>query len=362
MAIGVPEAIGILDLAGRSVVAGALASAAVLKLADPPGLRATLSLSRLTRPWVPQLSVALPATELLIAAALLTTRPAWWAALAAGALLVAFTVFLALDPGAGQGCACFGRRARSSRRAGIVRDVVLFALLLPTLGRGGGAARPGVPAAAEGAFALVVAVLITAGLAGVFLRDRSGAGGPAARGERGERRERRGRRRTGVPPALPTTARREAEPFDLPLLGGGRVRLADLLPGTPTLLFVETGCALCEQVLSEAAGRADVLVVVAGTAPEAAELAARHMLDPASVALDPDAAVADAYRLVGVPGACRINPEGILVDAGNAPVRRPFVGVDEVRTVLLRNVVQHPPPNGPDLERSMPTSPSRPIR
>lgn len=316
--------IEILDLAGRLAVAGAFVLAAVLKLADLPGVRATLYLSRVTRPWVPQLTWLLPGVEFVLAAGLVTTRAGWSAAVLSAALLVAFTLFLVLDRSAGEGCTCFGRRSRSSRSGGIVRDVLLLAVLVPALARGPAADRPGVPEGSEVAFGLVYGLAVVAGARWAIHRDRGHRARPRSPG----------RRRVGVPPQPLREVRRQAVPFDLPTLDGGRLRLADLLPAGTVLLFVETGCELCELVLPQAAGRPDVVVVAAGPAADVAALASRYRLAPGRVALDEDGAVADTYRLPATPGACRLTPEGVLVGADGKPAERLSIGVEAIRELL----------------------------
>jgi uncharacterized membrane protein YphA (DoxX/SURF4 family) len=317
-----------LDLLGRLVVAVAFGWAAVGKLADLPGLRATLYLSRLTRPWVPQLTVALPGVELVLAVSLLAARAGFVAALGSAALLAAFVAYLALDRAAGQGCNCFGRRSSStSRTAGIVRDLLLLAALVPALVRGPAADRWGVPAGGEPWWGLAGAV----GVAIVFwwafrrpvpARVRTGSG----------------RRRVGVPTEPPVEpVRRPAPPFDLAALDGGRLALAELAarPGGVLLVFTEPGCALCEVLVGELAGRPDTIYLVGGDPAEVAAWAGAHRLSPSMVAADPDGAVADAYRATAVPAACRVDATGLLVDAAGVPVARPAVGPDAVRALAF---------------------------
>lgn len=313
----------VLDLAGRLLVAGAFGWAAAGKLADLPRLRAALYLSRLTRPWVPQVSVLLPATELVLAAGLTGARSGWASAAASGVLLVAFTGYLALDPSAARGCHCFGGRTATSRRAGILRNVVLLAVLVPAVARGPSAGRWGVPAAAEPWAGAVAAIGVLLGTWWAFHRDG------AARSS--------GRRRAGVPPVPAPQARREAVPFDVPSLAGGRLRLADLAarPEGVLLVFVEPGCGLCEALLPAAAGRADVAVLVAVDDPaQAAGWAADHGLAPSAVGIDLAGAVADAYRVPAVPAATRVDVRGLLLGATGTPTARPAVGPDAVRRLL----------------------------
>jgi len=320
-----------LDGVGRLVVAGALAWAAVAKLADLAPLRATLYLSRWTRPWVPQLSVAVPGTELVLAVALAGRDTGRVAAAAALALLVVFGVYLAFDPSARQGCHCFGGPTPTGRGAGLVRNALLAAALVPALVRGPGASRWGVPAGAEpwaGGLALTaIAVALTWGVRRAGRRGR--------RGRTGGREP--GRRRAGVAPGLPSAVRREAEPFDVPALDGTRLA-SDVLARRPEgllLVFVEPGCGLCEALLPDLAGCADAVVLAAvERAEEAVTWANAHGLPADRTAADVGGRIADTYRVPANPAACRVDATGALVDADGAPVARLAVGPDAIRALL----------------------------
>jgi hypothetical protein len=326
-----------LDLAGRLAVAGAFAWAAVGKLADLANLRATLYLSRLTRPWVPQLVVLLPATELALAGALFGAGAGWVAALAAALLLVAFVAYLALDPSAAQGCHCFGGRPATSRRAGIVRDLLLLGALLPALVRGPGAGRWGVPVsaatlAAAGAVVVIGAVLLIG-------RQRGPVGG---------------RRRSGVPPVPTPVVRQQAPAFDVRALDGTRLLLAELAerPGGVLLIFTEPGCAQCEALLPDLTARAEAVVLAAvegeddvADTVDVVGWAAAHGLAPERTGVDVGGAIADAYRVPGVPAACRVDAAGLLVDAMGHPARRPVVGPEAVRALAQGSQPPSPPPS-----------------
>jgi len=337
--------VGLLDVGGRVVVAVALGWAAVAKLADLPLLRATLYLSRLTRPWVPQLVVLLPGVELLLGAGLLGARAGWGAAAAAAVLLVAFVGYLALDPSAAEGCTCFGSRTTTSRRTAVLRDLLLLAALVPALGRGPGAGRWGVPAAAEPWAALLAVAGLGAVLAWAFRRAPGRARGSAPAGTGGRAGARAGgRRRAGVPVAPPADPPRLAPPFDVAALDGGRLELAALAarPGGVLLVFVEPGCVLCDTVLPEVADLAGAVVLAAvEAAGDAVTWAADHHLSPARTAADVGGAIADAYRVPGNPAAARVGAAGVLVDAAGEPVRRLAVGPDAVRA-LARGTVTRP--------------------
>jgi hypothetical protein len=320
------------DLVGRLVVAGAFGLAAALKLADLPGLRTTLYLSRITRPWVPQLTVALPVIELGCAAGLLGVRSGWPASVLAVMVLLAFIAFLAADRTAGEGCNCFGRRSGTSRRAGIVRDVVLIAALAPALLRGPAGARWGIPSGTEPGAGVAAVIAVAVLLVWAFRRDRRLRRATVERG----------RRRAGRPAtaALPPSGR-VAPDFDLPDLAGGRLRLADVLAGaqpagswTP-VVFVEPECSACAGPLGRLADRTTVLLVASGDRAEVTALAQRYRLTGWSrVAVDLDGAVADAYRVRSTPSACLLDPHGVFRDAAGVPTERLAVGPDAVTALI----------------------------
>jgi hypothetical protein len=331
-----PDVLAIFDAAGRLVVAGAFGWAAIGKLTDLPALRTTLYLSGVTRPWVSQLTAGLPTVELYLALTLVQARAGWVAAAGAALLLLAFIAYLGLDRTSGQACACFGgwtsasAPAPGSRRAGIVRDVLLLAALTPALVRGPGAGRPGVPAPPE-PWALVTGVLLASGLVWWALRRdarRRRTAAPAARS---------GRRRSGVPLVRASAATRQAVPFDLLALDGTRLRLTELSmrPGGVTVVFTEPGCVVCEALLPLLTVRQDVVLLVAVLDPaDVAAWAAEHDLPLSRVAADVDGAVADSYQVPANPAACRADATGWLVDAQGAPAPRLAVGREAIAALL----------------------------
>ena len=149
------------------VLAGVFAWAGAVKLSDPVATRR--SFVGLGLP--PSFAVAVPVVEVLLAAGLVLAPG--WAAIAALALLAAFTTVLAgaLRDGAEVGCGCFG----SSRREPVssvemVRNGVLAVAAAVALGAG----RPLVPGLDD-----VVLVTVAAAIGGLVialcdLRRRTG--------------------------------------------------------------------------------------------------------------------------------------------------------------------------------------------
>ena len=77
-------------LGARLVLAAVFGIAGVAKLLDRPGAREALAGFGLSARLAASLSVALPAVELSVAAALVPRASAWWGGLGALGLLLAF--------------------------------------------------------------------------------------------------------------------------------------------------------------------------------------------------------------------------------------------------------------------------------
>jgi hypothetical protein len=151
-----------LALASRIVLAGVLAVAAVVKVADRRALPGRLRAMAVPAPWDARLAAGLPVIELLVAIALVGAPRSPLPALAALVLLGAFTVFLVATVRRGVPCPCFGtvRTARAaSGSAAIIRNGVLMALSVVATGsidgaRTGGTTAVAVAAAATAALAM----------------------------------------------------------------------------------------------------------------------------------------------------------------------------------------------------------------
>src|SRR4051812_9147270 len=98
-------------LVTRVFLAVVFAAAGVAKAADMAGTRNTVTEFGLPPRLVAPLGVALPVAELATAALLLPAATAWWGALTALGLLLAFMVAIAgnLARGRRPDCHCFGK-------------------------------------------------------------------------------------------------------------------------------------------------------------------------------------------------------------------------------------------------------------
>lgn len=116
----------VLEMAARLLLGGALAAAAVAKLASPSSSRAALASFEITGPRAQ--AVALPvliATELGLAVAVIAgSQLAAWLAAALMATFAATMVAAIMRGHAGAPCACFGARSTVGWR-GVVRNLAL---------------------------------------------------------------------------------------------------------------------------------------------------------------------------------------------------------------------------------------------
>src|SRR5690348_236157 len=85
--------------------------AGIAKLADPAGAQKAIAEFGLPAALAPALAIAVPSVELATAAFLLPATTAWWGALAALALLLAFGAGIVANLAQGHkpNCHCFGQ-------------------------------------------------------------------------------------------------------------------------------------------------------------------------------------------------------------------------------------------------------------
>jgi peroxiredoxin len=272
--------------------------------------------------------VVLPSLELAIAALLLPVATARLAAGIGAATLLVFTVVLGVNLARGRrpACNCFGALSRKpiSGRS-VARNVLLVAAAVAVALSDGGSSVPRSLADASGLELLVGAVLaaLTAIVAAqgwaVFHLLRQ-------HGQLLLRVEELEQHPTLEAPARPVPVQAQvdglpvgtnAPEFALPGLHGEMMTLAALrATGRPVLLlFSDPGCGPCTTLAPDIARwqreHADVLRVVlvsAGPVDKNRAKAAEHGL--AEVLLDPDVAVATAYRFNGTPGAVLVDIRG----------------------------------------------------
>jgi hypothetical protein len=313
--------------------------AAVAKLADRSGTRQAIEAFGVPPRPAPALALWLPITELAIAAALVPAATARWGALAAVALLVIFSVAIAraLRAGSAPDCNCFGGLTQTEvGRGTLIRNLLLGAfagfVALGSFGQPVSAFSWVTVPAARDRPGIVFLVACLAGLGWfcwqllqqngrLLLRlEAEGAGGaanPVAE---------------ALPPLEPGSA---APPFAGEDLQGRPVSLDSLLaPGRPVaLFFTDPGCGACESALEavaegqrERAEEMTLVVISSGRIERIKEKAGKFGLD--RVVPQDDDALADAYRVYGVPGVVEIDEHGSLS-------RPAALGIDAVREVAL---------------------------
>ena len=334
-------------LAGRLVLAAVFIVAAVAKLADLAGSRRSLEQLGAPAPLVPALAVVLPLVELLVAVALIPVATAWAAALAAVALLLAFTggVATALARGVEADCHCFGRV--SSRPVGpgtLARNLLLLALAgfvaIAGAGDGGASATAwiGDLTTAE-AVAVAGGTLLALGLAfnTAFLfqlfrqNGRLWAEIEALRAG------------GGASASAPEVQLGEYMPqFQLPDLAGRPHELEDLLDegNGLVLFFTHPGCSACDPLLPEIGRRQHdpgagprPVVITQDDADANRAKASEHGLD--LVLLAEDFELSRAVGISGFPGAIVLDGEGLVAS-------EPAVGGHKVGELLAETY--GPPP------------------
>jgi methylamine dehydrogenase accessory protein MauD len=300
----------------RLVLAAVFAVAAVGKLADRAGSREAVARFGVPVGLVGAVSAGLPVVELGIAVGLVVVATAVWAAVAAGALLLAFCVAIVrlMVRGEAPDCHCFGSVGSAPVGKGtLVRNLVLVGLagFVAVAGWGDGGESVGQLAVSLGAVAIVLGVVIV--LQGAFSWQLFAQNGrmlerladlEAAVGQSVDGADR-----------APLAVGDRAPTFALSDLDGRTVTLAELLaPGRGlVVVFTDPGCGHCAALLP-ALGRArgghqaPVVVVSRGSRDENRTNAEEHGITPLLV--QDDFEVAQAYRSYGIPAAFVIDAAG----------------------------------------------------
>jgi peroxiredoxin len=338
----------------RIVLAVVFAVAALAKLADRAGSRQAVVGFGVPDALATPLSIALPLAELAVAAALLPTASAWWGALGALALLLAFVVAIAFNLASGRkpDCRCFGQlsagpigwstMARNSVLAGIAGFVVVGGWQdagpspLAWL-----ADRSAVELAGLAGLALVVGLLATAALLLLNLVRQNGrlllrvealetrldvAGIAPAPEQISAASE------AGLPVGAPAPA------FQLSGLHGETLTLEALRAvGKPTLLiFSDPDCLPCNALLPEIGvwqrdHSPDLMISLISRGSLDANRAKSGEHGLFNVLVQEDREVAEAYGENGTPSAVIVSPEGTVA----SPLAE---GPERIRALVARMV------------------------
>jgi uncharacterized membrane protein YphA (DoxX/SURF4 family)/peroxiredoxin len=317
-------------LIGRLLLATVFALSGVAKLADQAGSRQAMIAFGLPRSLATPLGHLLPLAELAVAAALLLTVAAWWGALGALALLLAFVVGIGANLAQGRkpDCRCFGQLHstpvgwKTLARNGLLMAVAAFIVWNGTENVGPSTVGWVGDLTATQLFGLLFGLVIVAllGIQGWFifhllrqngrvlmrLRALEAASGVISSGNGSQ-----------PGPSLPVGSVGPA--FSLPDLRGEQLTLDDLrAAGKPVvLIFTSPGCDSCAELLPKIAGwqeqYSEKLTIslisdqsIEKNRTEFAEHGVHHVL------VQEDWEVADSYGADVTPSAVLITPTGAV--------------------------------------------------
>ena len=321
----------------RLSLAGVFLISAGSKILDLPGFRQALSDFGVPRFVVGSVALALPLVELGIAAGLVMTPTAWFAAVAALGLLLIFMTTIAVNMARGRtpNCHCFGQLY--SKPIGwptLARNLLLAAISGVVVWHRqtdlGGSAVGWLTLLTMGERVILTGVLAGLLLLGLVTRlllqmlaqqgrvllrldsieSKLSINGSFSASE-GHPVD------PPVVDGLPVGQR--APEFRLPDLSGEMVTLDSLLArGKPALLaFTDPGCGHCKALLpdigrwqQEGAASITLAVVSRGSVEANRPEAAEHNLT--DVLLQVDREVAEAYKINATPGMVLVRPDGII--------------------------------------------------
>jgi thiol-disulfide isomerase/thioredoxin len=310
-----------LVLGSRLLLAAVFVAAAVAKLWDREGARNAIAGFGSPERAAAPLAWLLPVAELAVAALLLPTGTALAGALGALALLLLFSVAIALNLARGRApdCHCFGQLHSAPAGPGtLARNAALAGVAaFAVAGTLGGSDTSAVAwvgdlNGTELAIAAAALVLLAAGFAAFVSLLRS-YGRLLLRVEQLERTLAGGGAEPGLELGTP------APMFSVRDSASVEVSLDDLLaPGPPlVLVFASTDCGPCRALLPEVAawqaehvGRLTVAVASAGTPEEVTAEAEALGLD--HVLVDDGAELFRAFEASGTPSAVLIAPDGAI--------------------------------------------------
>lgn len=350
-------------LTARVTLAAVFAVAAVGKLADQDGSRKAMVAFGVPSARAPAAGLTLPLAELAVAIALVPAATAWYGAIGALCLLALFTggIAWALARGRKPDCHCFGQIHSAPagpltllRNAGLA-GVATFAVVTGQDDAGYSVLAWTGDLSAAQALAIAVGAIgtIVLGLQSWFLwqvlrqsgnlllriealeRTAGIVGDMSAAG-------------TAASPGLPVGS--AAPEFRLANLNGEQVSLASLLAaGRPLLLvFSDPDCGPCNSLMPEVSRwqiihEAAFTIVVVGGGPVEANRAKAAEHGIATMLIQPDRSVSEAFGCTGTPCAVLISPDGTIASApagGPGPIRTLVERVADASLDLTVPVVQ----------------------
>ena len=343
-------------LLARLLLAGVFALSAVTKLADRPGSRKALEgfgvPARVAAPG----AIVLPLLELAVAALVLPLTTAWWGALGALALLLAFMAGIAynLSKGRTPDCHCFGKlHSEPIGRTTLARDAALAAVAGFVVI--GGWTDPGHSAVAwlgdlttgeaVGVILAAIAIVVLAAESWLLLHLMRQNGRLLTRLDALEERV---KEQSASSFGMDSSAESElglaegtpAPSFRLDGIYGETMTLEALRSsGNPVLLvFTDPNCGPCNALMPELgrwqrmyASRMTIAVIGNGTTEANRAKAVEHGLS--NVLLQPDGQVSAAYRVRGTPTAVLVGDDGTI---GSSLAE----GVEAIRALVTRVMMQ----------------------
>jgi peroxiredoxin len=350
-------------IVARLLLASVFALAGAAKLADRAGSRGALLDFGVPAVLAGPLGLLLPLAELAVAAALVPAASAWWGGIGALVLLLVFLIGIGSNLALGRrpDCRCFGQlHAAPVGPSTLTRNAAL-AVVAAFVVLAGPLAQPSPVAWASG---LTTTELLIVGLGGIgvgvlvvqtwllfqiarqvgllsrldVLPTSPGAMAAGALPGLLEAAGRNGQPAAAQPrQGLPVGA--SAPEFSLPSLEGPTVSLAELRArGRPVLLlFMDPNCGPCTALLPHVASwqrrhAEEATIAVLSRGELAANRAKFSEHGVASVLLQREYEVADAFRAHGTPAAVLVRVDGTI----GSPVA---LGSDQIRTLVWTSVL-----------------------
>jgi peroxiredoxin/uncharacterized membrane protein YphA (DoxX/SURF4 family) len=344
----------------RVALAAVFVLAGVTKLLDLPGSRQAMRDFGLPDPYARYAGVSLPVAELAIAVLLIPRVTAWWGALAALLLLLAFIGGMAnvMRQGKAPDCHCFGQvHSEPVGWPSVARNGVLALLALLVVVQGPDGAGPGPIGwwesrsdAAQVALALGTIALALFAIQGWFLFQLMKQNGRLLL--RLDELEAAANAPAGTAPTADPSPRQNqglatgvtAPEFSLDDLTGQTHSLASLrAAGKPVVLvFTDAKCRPCELLMPDIASwqrtyadRLTVAVVARGDIEVNRKKAETNGVS--TVLVQSDKEVSEAYNAIATP-------TGVLVLPGGTIGKASALGADAIRNLVAQQVTTPSPP------------------
>lgn len=331
---------------GRIGLASVFFVAGFTKLINRIGIRHSFIAVGFPLWLVTPLAIVLSLIEVVIAMALLSGTWAWWGAIGGLVLLLIFTIVLGINfiQVRQLRCGCFGSKIvtpigkwaliRNQMLAGIACIIVWIGYqdtgpsITEWLTR-----LPGADQMVFGAGILCLSVSVAARrlLTAAFIPKRRNESSVLKNRSQGMKFE---IPNLSIAPVSGLPVGSHAPSFILPVKGGGRSNLADLLSqGKPVmLLFTDPDCIPCDSIMSEVLSlqvhyrdRLNITIVSRHTGSESLP---PGISDRSNILLQANHEVANAYKVIGLPSAVIINEIGTIY----SPLA---LGLEAIRTGLL---------------------------